>query len=639
LNKSREIKTWTIHDTSELYGINNWGKGYFNILENGEIAAILDSANGPREVSLYEIAEGLKARGIGMPVLLRFEDILNKRVKYLNETFLAKINEYGYKGSYRAVYPIKVNQQKQVIEDIVLFGSHYEHGFEAGSKAELMIALAHIKSREGLIICNGYKDEEFIDLALYGKKMGLNIFIVVERPGELKMIIRRSKALGINPSIGLRVKLSSTVSGKWSESAGDFSVFGLTASQILDAIEMLKKEDMLQTLKLLHYHLGSQIPDIKSIRTAIGEACRYYSALAQEGAPMGFLDIGGGLAVDYDGSKTNFVSSKNYSLNEYCSDVVDVVMNSMAETGLEHPVLVSESGRSLVAYSSVLIFNILDVNSLGKPDVKIELKDDSHEILKSLRDVCANINIKNLQEMYHDAIFYRDEIRSRFLVGEMDLRERGLADQLFWKILIKISHFVSQLRFVPEELEDLEKAMTDIYYGNFSVFQSLPDSWAIDQLFPIVPLHRLNEKPTVPAIIADTTCDCDGKIDKFVDLYDVKSFIPLHEFTEGQEYYLGVFLIGAYQETLGDLHNLFGDTHVISIRLDEYGEMEFSKELAGDSVGDVLTYVEYAPKELVEAFRNHVELAVRQKRITPVERKEIMHAYEEGMNGYTYFEM
>ncbi|HEQ71388.1 MAG TPA: biosynthetic arginine decarboxylase, partial [Spirochaetia bacterium] len=353
----------------------------------------------------------------------------------------------------------------------------------------------------------------------------------------------------------------------------------------------------------------------------------------------GYLDIGGGLAVDYDGSKTNFAHSKNYSLAEYCADVVDVVMSSMAEAKLPHPVIVSESGRSLVAYTSVLVFNILDVNTFNTPNPELTLGDNPHEILKNLSDVDANINLKNLQEMYHDALYYRDEARARFMVGEMDLRERGLADQLFWKILVKLTQYASQLRFIPEELKDLEKFMVSIYYGNFSVFQSIPDSWAIDQLFPIMPLHRLREQPTISAIIADTTCDCDGKIDKFVDLYDVKSYLPLHELKDGEEYYLGVFLVGAYQETLGDLHNLFGDTHVISVRLDETGEIEYSKELSGDSVGDVLSYVEYSPKELIETFKSRVELAVRQKNLTPNERREIMRAYEEGMNGYTYFEM
>jgi arginine decarboxylase len=639
LNRSREIKTWSIQDTAELYGVDNWGKGYFKISEEGEAAVLLGAPESPKEVSLFALAEGLRQRGIGMPILLRFEDILKRQVDYLNRTFRTKMNEYKYTGTYKAVYPIKVNQQEQVIQDITTYGAQYDHGLEAGSKAELMIALAYVKSKDALVVCNGYKDEEFVDLALYGRKMGLNVFIVVERPGELKTIINRSQALGIKPAIGLRVKLSSSVSGKWAESAGDFSVFGLTASQILEAVGVLRGESMLDCLRLLHYHLGSQIPDIKNIRAAVTEACRYYAALAEVGAPMGYLDIGGGLAVDYDGSKTNFAHSRNYSIDEYCSDVVDVVISSMAEAKLDHPAIVSETGRALVAYTSVLMFNILDVNTFTAPDLAVDLAPDAHEILKNLKDVYANVGTKNLQEMYHDALFYRDEARSRFLAGEMGLRDRGLADQIFWQILIKLSQHASQLRFVPEELKDLEKVMVSIYYGNFSVFQSLPDSWAIDQLFPIMPLHRLREQPTVPAIVADTTCDCDGKIDRFVDLYDVKSYLPLHEVRENEEYYLGVFLVGAYQETLGDLHNLFGDTHVISVRLDEDGDVLFSNELSGDSVGDVLSYVEYSPKELIETFKSQVEQAVRSNQLTPNERREIMKAYEEGMNGYTYFEM
>ena len=639
MDKTREFKAWTVQDSGELYGIGNWGRGYFCLLENGEVAVLLDSSQGPKEISIYNIIEGLRERGIGLPILLRFEDILKKRVTYLNETFRQKIIEYNYQGSYKAVYPIKVNQQEQIIKDIVTFGAQYDHGLEAGSKAELMIALAYIKTKDAFIICNGYKDEEFIDLALYGKKMGLNIFIVVERPGELKKIIKRSHDLAIKPNIGVRVKLSSTVGGKWADSAGDFSAFGLTASQILEAVELLKGENMIDCLKLLHYHLGSQIPDIKHIRSAVAEACCYYTALVKEGAPMGFLDIGGGLAVDYDGSKTNFAHSKNYSLAEYCSDIVDAIITSMEEAKLPHPTIISETGRSLVAYTSVLVFNILDVNTFNIKEKEITLVENAHELLKNMLDVYKNINIKNLQEMYHDALYYREETRARFKVNEMDLRERALADQIFWQILIKISSLASQLRFVPEELKDLEKAMVSIYYGNFSVFQSIPDSWAIDQLFPIMPLHRLKEQPTIPAIISDTTCDCDGKIDQFVDLYDVKSYLPLHEFREEEEYYIGVFLVGAYQETLGDLHNLFGDTHVISVRLDENGELELSKEVVGDSVADVLSYVEYSPKEMIETFKAHVELSVRQKNLTPNERKEIMKAYEDGMAGYTYFEM
>ncbi|MBN1524874.1 MAG: biosynthetic arginine decarboxylase [Spirochaetales bacterium] len=639
LSKSREIKSWTLQDSKDLYGVDNWGRGYFKVKKNGELAALLQGKEEEVEVSLFEIVQGIRDRGIGMPVLLRFEDILHKRISYINTNFMKKMREYNYKGSFRGVYPIKVNQQEQVIEDISSFGERYSHGFEAGSKAELMVALAYVRSKDALIVCNGYKDEEFIDLALYGKKIGLNVFIVIERPGELKTIIARSKKLGIQPNIGLRVKLSSTVGGKWAESAGDLSVFGLTASQILEAIEVLKKDGMIDCLKLLHYHLGSQIPDIKSIRSAVTEACRYYTSIAAEGAPMGYLDIGGGLAVDYDGSKTNFAHSKNYSLSEYCSDVVDVVMGAMDEANIAHPVIVSESGRSLVAYSSVLIFNILDVNNFYSPDLDISLPEDAHELLVNLREVHKSIMVKNLQEMYHDALYYRDDARDMFLTGEIDLKTRGLADQLFWQILLRISQCAKELRFVPEELQDLEKKMVSIYYGNFSVFQSIPDSWAIDQLFPIMPLHRLKEKPSVSAIIADTTCDCDGKIDKFVDLYDVKSFLPLHPFIEDEEYYLGVFLIGAYQETLGDLHNLFGDTHVISIRLDEDDEVIYSKEIDGDSVSDVLSYVEYAPKELVEDFKGMVEKAVRRKLISPNERRDIIKAYEEGMNGYTYFEM
>ena len=639
MKRSSGINYWSIKDAVELCGIENWGADFFQVNKAGEVTVALRKGDVIEPVSLFKIAKGLGERGITMPVLMHFPDLIFNRIDNLNAGFNAIIKEYNYNGNYRGVYPIKVNQQQHIVEEMVRFGNDYSYGLEAGSKAELMIAISSIKSRESLIICNGYKDEEFIDLALYGTQLGLKIFLVLERPNEVNSIISRARASGIMPNIGLRAKLASTVGGKWAESAGDHSVFGLTASQIIDVIDYLKKEEMISCLKLLHYHIGSQIPDIRHIREAAGESSRIYINLVSEGAPMGYLDIGGGLAVDYDGSKTIFESSKNYSLNEYCGTIVDLFKQAFDGAGIAHPNIVSESGRAVTAYSSVLVFNVLDVNSLIPENNISSVPENAHENIKNLKEIFDTLTLKNLQEQYHDAIFYRDELRNLFQLGKVTLRERALAEEIFWRVIKKISLLSVDLKYIPDEMKTLESIMADIYYGNFSLFQSLPDCWAIDQLFPVIPLHRLNEQPQNPAIIADTTCDCDGKIDKFIGLYDIKRSILLHPLRENEDYILGVFLVGAYQETLGDLHNLFGDTHVISITIDEDGEIQLTREISGDSVSDVLSYVEYDPSVLLEQIRTLAEQGVKEKRVTPKQRREIMAAFEEGMRGYTYFEI
>lgn len=639
MKRSSGINYWSIKDAVELYGIENWGSDFFQVNKDGEVTVTLRKGDSLEPVSLFQIAKGLDERGITMPVLMHFPDLIFNRIDRINKSFNNVIKEYGYTGNYRGVYPIKVNQQQHIVEEMVRFGSDYSYGLEAGSKSELMIAISSIKSRESLIICNGYKDEEFIDLALYGMQLGLKIFLVLERPNEVNTIISRARKNNIMPNIGLRAKLSSTVGGKWAESAGDHSVFGLTASQIIDVIDTLKKEDMIECLKLLHYHMGSQIPDIRHIREAAGEAARIYINLVNENAPMGYLDIGGGLAVDYDGSKTIFESSKNYSLEEYCGTIIDLLKQAFDGAGTAHPNIVSESGRAVTAYSSILVFNILDVNSLIPENGIPVMPENAHENIKNLKEILETLTLKNIQEQYHDAIFYRDELRNLFQLGKVTLRDRAYAEEIFWRVIKKISILSADLKHVPEEMKTLESIMADVYYGNFSLFQSLPDCWAIDQLFPVIPLHRLNEQPLVPAIIADTTCDCDGKIDKFIGLYDIKRSIMLHSLKKDSDYILGVFLVGAYQETLGDLHNLFGDTHVISITIDEDGEIQLTREISGDSVSDVLSYVEYKPAVLLEQIRTLAEQGVKEKKVTPKQRKEIMAAFEEGMRGYTYFEV
>jgi len=639
--KPETLTRWTVDDSAELYGIRNWGAGYFDINDQGEVVVRPQGRNGGSEptacVSLRAIISGLQERGISMPVLLRFSDILAARVACINHSFGKAIAEAGYQGSYRGVYPIKVNQQHQVIEDIVEFGRPFHHGLEAGSKAELIAALAYLRDPEAYIVCNGYKDEEFVDLALYGTKMGLQTIIVLERASELELVLERAEQMRVKPNLGLRAKLAARGGGHWSESGGDRSMFGLNASQIIDVIDQLRARGLLDCLRMLHYHVGSQIPNIRSVRAASAEACRFYVDLVGEGAAMGILNLGGGLAVDYDGSHTNYPSSSNYTMDEYAADIVETVMKMCAEAQVRHPVIVSESGRATVAHHSVLLFNVLDASRFESHGLPEQLPADAPEVIKRLMDASSDINAKNAQECYHDAVYYRDEARSMFEVGEISLRQRALAERIFWYIVGRVAQEIRGRKYIPDELAQLPAAIADVYYGNFSVFQSLPDVWAIEQLFPIIPVHRLDEAPTRQATISDITCDSDGKIDKFIDLHDVKDMLPVHELNES-EYYMGVFLIGAYQETLGDLHNLFGDTNVVSLVLGDNGVLEFAQEIDGDTVADVLSYVEHNPPTMLDRVRQMAEQAVRAGRITPEERREIVDAYENGLRGYTYFE-
>lgn len=633
----KQMNQWSVKDAVDLYGVERWGAGYFGVSDEGEVT-VHPSGNGGVSVSLFEVARGIQERGFDLPVLVRLSDILDARIKKLHESFATAIRDYNYTGCYRGVYPIKVNQQQQVVEEICSFGANYHHGLEAGSKAELIAAMSFLKDPEAYLVCNGYKDQEFVDLGLYALKMGIRCVFVIEMPSELDLIIERSKALGVRPLIGVRMKLSSQASGHWTESGGERSVFGLNTAQVMDMVDRLRQEEMLDCMKLLHYHLGSQIPNIRDIREAVKEGCRIYAGLVEEGAPMGVLDLGGGLAVDYDGSHTNFTSSCNYGTAEYCSAIVEEIMSILDETGTPHPDIITESGRATVAYYSILLFNVLDVSRFETHRLPETLPEDSHELLVNLMVAFQSLTAKNVQECYHDALYYRDEAHELFKRGGMTLRERALAGQIFWHILTRISVLIRDLEYVPDEFENLTSALADVYYGNFSLFQSLPDSWAIDQLFPILPIHRLGEQPTNEAILADITCDCDGKIDRFIDLRDVRKTLPLHDLKDDEDYTLGVFLVGAYQETLGDLHNLLGDTNVVSVRIDPDGQIHYAREIEGDSVADVLSYVEYEPKEMVQRMRAMAEKAVKNGSITPKERRAVMDAYESGLRGYTYFE-
>lgn len=626
---------WNTRLSSELYGINSWGKEYFSISESGEVEINCELDGSVVKVAVPKIIQGMKERGFEMPVLLRIENILDHRLRLINESFNQAIELYSYKNIYRGVFPVKVNQQRHVVEEIVKFGKHYHHGLEAGSKAELLIALASAPDDQRYIVCNGYKDKEFIGLGLNAVQLGWKCFFVLESLSELEIIIQRSKKLKVKPILGVRIKLSTTVDGHWKEDSGDRSLFGLDSIQLLKVVERLKASDMLDCLKMLHFHLGSQIPNIQNIRQGVQEACRYYLSLIKEGAAMGYLDLGGGLAVDYDGSSCSDTHSKNYALTEYCSGIVEAVMEILDAEGVAHPVLMSESGRATVAHSSLFLFNILEAADFDPVDNLSLNSSDYDEKLKNLVDTLENVSIGNIQESYNDARFYRSEIRRRFNLGQVDLRTRAVAENVFLEVMQRILSISKNISRLPRDLQTLRKELADIYYGNFSVFQSLPDTWAINQVFPIMPVHRLTEKPNREAMIADLTCDCDGKLDHFVG---GRSTLALHSLNQNEEYYLGVFLVGAYQETLSDLHNLFGDSNVVSIRVTGDDQFQFVREIHGDSIADVLSYVEYDPKIMQEQFRDTVEAAVNEGRISAATRRHILTEFNESLRGYTYYE-
>ena len=640
---TKKTPSWTIDQSAEIYGIRDWGNNYFDISAKGEVVVHLRDGNKTKPTSLPEIVRGMRERGMQLPVLIRFGDLLRWRIEEINDGFATAIREANYRGVYRGVYPIKVNQQQEVIEEVTRYGKKYHYGLECGSKPELIAALAYMQDPKAYIVCNGYKDEEFIDLALHAQKMGLQVIMVLEMPSELELILQRSKKLDIRPTLGVRIRLSTESAGHWSSSGGDQSVFGLNISQVMGAVDKLREQGMLDCLQMLHYHQGSQIPSIRAIRNAATEAARVYVGLVHEGAKMGILDLGGGLAISYDGLKSNESSSADYGTKEYCADVIEAISEVTDEAGVEHPDLITESGRAVVAYYSVLVINVLDINRFESPGIH-KLPKKSPPLLKNFFHLRERIRANGekltgeyLQEIYNDAIYYREKIRSEFSSGKVTLRQRSVGEELYWEVLTWVAEQVKDGGFSSEQMERLSAVQTDIYYGNFSVFQSLPDFWAINQLFPVMPIHRLKEKPTRPVVLSDITCDCDGKMDRFVHSREIHSSLPMHDIKLEDEYMLGIFLVGAYQETLGDLHNLLGDTNVVSVKL-ENGRLKYTRELEGDTVGDVLSYVEYDTKEMVRRFRVLAEDAVVKKRISPKERHHIMEAYEEGMRGYTYFE-
>jgi arginine decarboxylase len=626
-------RPWTPERSASLYQIQGWGTPYFSVSPRGHVI-VTPNGETERQINLYELTQDLKARGFDLPLLLRFSDIVGDRIKRLNEAFGKAIAEHEYSGSYRGVFPVKVNQQRHLIEDIVEFGRPFQFGLEAGSKPELLIALSAMQDAGGLIICNGYKDQKYIETALLAQKLDKTVIVVLEQLEELDTVFRASEKLGIVPLLGVRAKLTTRGVGRWAESAGDRAKFGLSTAEIVELVDRLAERNMMSSLQLLHFHIGSQISSIIPIKNAMQEASNIYVELAKMGAKMGYLDIGGGLAIDYDGSKTDFHASKNYELEEYAADVITHIQTACAKANVPAPTIVSESGRAVAAHHSILVFEVVGKNEVrfGAP---AEPKPDAHRLLRDLYETYKGIQPKNVQESYHDAHQGKEEAQSLFKFGYLGLRDRAQAERLFWHCCEKISHALRRLKFVPEELHHLERTLSAIYYCNFSIFQSAPDIWAIDQLFPIMPIHRLDEEPTVTATLADLTCDSDGMIDHFIDLEDDKRTLEVHPYRQDEPYYLGMFLNGAYQEILGDLHNLFGDTNAVHVGLTEDGHT-IRHVIKGDSVSDVLRYVEYVPDNMIEAVRKQAERAVVAGRLSNEQMRTLIRHYEESLRSYTY---
>jgi arginine decarboxylase len=628
-------EAWSITDATELYEIARWGKGYFSIGPQGHVL-VHPSKDPAHAIDLKQLVDRLQVRGLGLPTLIRFRDILKHRIRDIHDAFQAAISQHAYQGKYACVYPIKVNQQRQVVEEVFEFGRPYGFGLEAGSKPELL-AVAALADNATPIICNGFKDAEFIEMAMLAQKVGRNVIPVVEKYTELALILEYAEKVGVRPQIGMRVKLAARGGGRWQSSGGYRSKFGLTVTEILRGLDELKARGMADCLKLLHFHLGSQIPNIRIVKGALNEAARVYVELARNGAGLQYLDVGGGLGVDYDGSQTNFESSTNYTLEEYANDVVYHLQTVCDEAGVPHPTIVSESGRAVVAYHSLLVFNVLGVSNFGDERTPERATDEMEQPLVDLIDTYRGVTQRNALESYHDAQQALDMAINLFSGGYLSLEQRSQAENLYWAICVKLQKIVQQMDDVPEDLQNLDESMSDTYFCNFSLFQSIPDSWAIKQLFPVMPIHRLGERPTQHAVIGDITCDSDGKIDQFIDRRDVKKTLPLHAFN-GEPYYLGVFLVGAYQEILGDLHNLYGDTHAVHVSLDEADNIVVDEVVKGDTVREVLDYVEFDVERLVSKFRADIEAAVREGRVNDGEMGTMLRFYEEGLQGYTYLE-
>ncbi|KAA0255491.1 biosynthetic arginine decarboxylase [Acidobacteria bacterium ACD] len=621
----------------ELYGIDRWGKGYFSISDDGHLV-VHPTREAHRGVELKNVVDEVATRGISTPIVVRFPQILEAAVRELNDAFGRAIKEYEYDGVYRGVFPIKVNQKQVVVREIIDAGRKYGYGLEAGSKPELLAALSSDLGPGAIITTNGYKDEAFIRLALHGLKMGKTVVLILEKVSELERILEVAKKRGVKPLIGLRCKLYARGSGKWAKSGGEAAKFGLTTTEVLEAVEILRSRKMLDSLVMIHFHIGSQITDIRRIKDAIKEAGRVYAKLSRSGVDIAYLNLGGGLGVDYDGSKTAFDSSMNYTVQEYANDVVYTIKTICEEEKVPVPTLVTESGRAVTAYHAVLVTNVVDVADRLEAGKSVEMEGDENHVVRELWDVFKGVTAKNLRESYHDALQYKEELFTLFNLGYVSLEDRSKGEILFWQICEKILRQLRTLKEIPEEFEDLDNLLSDKYVLNFSVFQSIPDAWAIDQLFPILPVHRLRERPAEIGTLADITCDSDGKIEKFIDLRDIKESLPLHGFKRSQPYFIAFCLIGAYQDVLGDLHNLFGEAHEVIVTVDENGRTRIADLLPGETCERVLSYMNYDRQEILEGIWRQLRKAAEKDRIKETEARSIAKDFELVLTHYTYLE-
>ncbi len=626
---------WSPTDASDLYDVPRWGKGYFSVGENGHLCVHPDK-NPVRKIDLKSLIDQLILRGINLPILLRFGEIIKHRMQELNHAFDLAIRDHSYKAKYCCIFPIKVNQQRHVVEEVYQHGRPLGFGMEAGSKPELLAVLG-VADNETPIVCNGFKDDEYIEMLMLARKIGRNITPIIEKFTEIDLILKYAAEVGVRPTIGIRIKLASRGAGRWKSSGGYRSKFGLTVSEALRVLDILKERGMEDCLTLLHFHLGSQITNIRQIKGAVTEAARVYAELRKAGAGLTQMDVGGGLGIDYDGSQTDFESSVNYTLEEYANDVVYHIQNICDEAEIPHPVIITESGRALAAYHSMLIFNVLGVSGFGDEAIPDKLGDDAEQPLVDLLESYKSLSKRNMLESFHDAQQSLDSALNLFSLGYMSLAQRRDAENLYWAICRRVLKMARELDVFPEELEGLDSMLSDTYFCNFSLFQSMPDSWAVKQLFPVMPIHRLNEKPIRAGVLGDISCDSDGKIDQFIDRRDVKKTLPLHPLNN-EPYYLGAFLVGAYQEILGDLHNLFGDTNCVHVSIGENGEPVLDEVIQGDTVREVLDYVQFSTRTLQEKFRRDVEMAVREGRVTLEESRRLRQFYEDGLQGYTYLE-
>ncbi len=629
---------WTIQQSAELYGINNWGNGYFRVNDQGNVSVTPYGEKGP-SVDLNELTQDLTERGIRLPIMIRFPDIIKSRIELINSCFAKAIADHSYKGEYRGVYPIKVNQQRHLVEEVVMHGKSRKLGLECGSKPELLVVLAMMKNPGALIICNGFKDEEYIETAILSQKLGLHTIIVVDRFEELRLIIKVAKKLNTKPHIGFRAKLNTQGAGKWIDSSGARSKFGLTSMEIVEGVELLKKEDMIECLELLHFHIGSQIPVIQSLKSSLKEGARFYTELFSMGASgLQFIDVGGGLGVDYDGTGSSD-SSINYSEQEYANDIVSALQSLCDEKQVPHPNIVTESGRFLTAHHSILIFNVLGINDLRKPEPPRPATKADHPLMQDLQYIFEKLNIENINECFNDLQQAKTEILSLFTYGVLNLAQRAWSESMYFAIATKMMEMAKTNDDCSDLVAAISQEMSETYFCNFSVFQSIPDSWAVGQMFPVMPIHKLKEKPTREATLADLTCDSDGIVEKFINCEtgEYKETLHVHEFKEGEQYYLAVFLTGAYQEILGDLHNLFGDTEAVHISIKD-NDYNLDHYIPGDTVTEVLSYVQYRHYDMVDSIRAAAEEGIKQNSITKQEAKLLIKHYEEGLSGYTYLE-